>query len=81
MTREEIDNICHIVHSAILSFFEPHEEERPFTKEELLLLSVNKAICTKIKEMPTTVELPSCVLDEEASNALMDIILKEGEEK
>ena len=28
-----------------------------------------------------SVELPSCVLDEEASNALMDIILKEGDEK
>lgn len=28
-----------------------------------------------------TVELPSCVLDEEASKALMDIISKEGEEE
>lgn len=51
MTREETDNICNIVHSAILSFYEPHEEERPFTKEELLLLEVNKAICTEIKKM------------------------------
>ena len=53
MTREEINNICHIVHSTILSFFEPltEEEERPFTKEELLLLSVNKAICTEIEKM------------------------------
>ena len=51
MTREEIDNICHIVHNTILSFYEPHEEERPFTKEELLLLEVNKAICTEIKKM------------------------------
>lgn len=49
--REKIDNICHIVHSAILSSFESHEEERPFTKEELLLLRVNKAICTEIKKM------------------------------
>lgn len=52
MTREEINKICHIVHSTILTFFEqPTEEERPFTKEEYLLLKVNKAICTEIKKL------------------------------
>lgn len=49
MTREEIDKVCHIVHSTILTFMS--EEEGVMSKEELLLLNVNKAICTEIKKL------------------------------
>lgn len=49
MTKEEINKICHIVHSTILTFM--GEEEGVMTKEELLLLKVNKAICTEIKKL------------------------------
>lgn len=49
MSREEINKICHIIHSTILTFMS--EEEGVMTKEELLLLKVNKAICTEIKKL------------------------------
>lgn len=46
---EWIDKVCHIVHSTILTFMS--EEEGVMSKEELLLLKVNKAICTEIKKL------------------------------
>ena len=46
---EWIDKVCHIVHSTILTFIS--EEEGVMSKEELLLLNVNKAICTEIKKL------------------------------
>ena len=52
MTREEIDKVCHIVHSTILTFMS--EEEGVMSKDELLLLNVNKAICTEIKRKKVT---------------------------
>lgn len=79
MTEREKQKIIELVHETLHGFFEPFPEgelgARPFTQTEKVLLEVNKAICEKIKEMTTTVE-PSCFLDEEESNALMDIILK-----
>lgn len=58
MTEKERQEIIELVHNTIHGFFEDAEfDSRPFTKEETLLLEVNKAICEKIKEMPT-VERP-----------------------
>lgn len=77
MTEREKQEIINLVHRTVLGFFDPSlDEERYLTKAEKTLLEVSKAICNGIKEMPTTAELPSCVLDEETSNALMNIILK-----
>ena len=76
MTEKEKQEIINIVHRTILGFFDPSlDEEKYLTETEKTLLEVNKAICNSINELPTTVE-PSCVLDEEESNALMNIILK-----
>lgn len=82
MTEKEKQEIINIVHRTVLSFFDVSlDEESYFTETEKTLLEVNKAICNAVKKMPTTAELPSCVLDEESSKALMDIILKGGKEK
>ena len=76
MTEREKQKIINIVHRTILGFFDPSlDEEKYLTETEKTLLEVNKAICNSINELPTTVE-SSCVLDEEESNALMNIILK-----
>ena len=76
MTEREKQKIINIVHRTILGFFDPSlDEEKYLTETEKTLLEVNKAICNSINELPTTAE-PSCVLDEEESNALMNIILK-----
>lgn len=81
MTEKEKQEIINIVHRTILGFFDPSlDEEKYLTETEKTLLEVNKAICNSINELPTAVE-PSCVLDEEESNALMDIILKESDEE
>ena len=79
MTEREKQKIIELVHETLHDFCEPFPEgelgARPLTQTEKTLLEVNHVLCEKIKEMPTTVE-PSYVLDEETSNALMNIILR-----
>lgn len=76
MTEKEKQEIINIVHRTILGFFDPSlDEEKYLTETEKTLLEVNKAICNSINELPTAVE-SSCVLDEEESNTLRNIILK-----
>lgn len=48
MTEEERQAIIELVHTTVLGFFEFTDR-----KTEKVLLKVNKAICNKIKEMPT----------------------------
>lgn len=79
MTEREKQEIIELVHKTLHDFCEPFPEgelgARPLTQTEKVLLEVNYVLCEKIKELPT-VEMPSYVLDEETSNALMNIILK-----
>ena len=48
MTREEINNVCLIVHSTILEFFGDNER---LSEEERLLLKVRNAIIAKIEKL------------------------------
>lgn len=75
MTEKERQEIIELVHNTIHGFFEDTKvDSRPFTKEETLLLEVNKAICEKIKEMPT-VERPNGEL-EELKERLRKLVLR-----
>ena len=77
MTEKERQEIIELVHNTIHGFFEDAEfDSRPFTKEETLLLEVNKAICEKIKEIPTVEPKCSEWIDEWIENLKRE---KEGE--
>ena len=54
MSEKDIDLVRKIVHETILSFMD--EESEIMTKEDILLLEVNKAICEKIKQLNMRIE-------------------------
>lgn len=88
MTEKERQEIIELVHKTLRGFFEPFPEgelgARPFTQTEKVLLEVNKAICEKIKGMPTE-ERPQWIpcfekLPEDDKEVLVYVRRKDGKE-
>ena len=45
--------VIKIVHQTIYEFMDVDNDGQPITSEDRMLLSVNKAICNKIKDLPS----------------------------
>ena len=47
------EKVIKIVHQTIYEFMDVDNDGQPITSEDRMLLSVNKAICNKIKDLPS----------------------------
>lgn len=50
------DDAVAVVHGVMLTLMDVSEDEEPMSEQDRLLLTANKAICTRLKELPSVVQ-------------------------